>query len=347
MKNANDSYDFTYPSRSGKFGFETFRSENDGLYYFHFNNSEGQPFLFSQGYQNKKSLSRAIRSVIKNAAREEHFTQGEEPDRGLYFLLRAGNNQEIARSSVFKSKREMLDKMALLRKLESEAPVWDTPEPIRNTLQVEAGARVPPDIGNKAAMMAARYRFTLTYYPKRNAWAVKNDLVEHQEPLALQKLDGEKIVNFIEAQMANIGLDQQDTGRIKGQGSAGNGLKDIEADKAPGNFVLKTKGDFSVSRVVREGELSGVELKLLLPGKKAPGRLLHFDAQVFAKSLQSHKEFLIGEMMDELPEDGRVEIPILGSRLPHGIYRITASVTFNEADSPLEDILDSRVIMVN
>jgi uncharacterized protein len=117
----NDNYNFAQPSRTGRAGFELFKNDKDGLYYFHFNDAKGIAFLFSQGYQRETSRDKGVQSVIKNAADETHFerqevkTKGKNTEGGYFFVLRSGNRQEIARSVVFKSHVELVEKQTYLR----------------------------------------------------------------------------------------------------------------------------------------------------------------------------------------------------------------------------------------
>ncbi len=109
-----DDYNFAQPSRTGRAGFESFQNEADGRFYFHFNDAKGVPFLFSQAYQREMTRDKGIQSVIKNAAFEAQFER-QDTEGGFYFSLKAGNKQEIARSRVFKSLVELMQKQTYLR----------------------------------------------------------------------------------------------------------------------------------------------------------------------------------------------------------------------------------------
>ena len=100
-----DDYNLMQPSKSGRAGFESFKSE-DGRFYFHFNAADGSALLFSQAYRREIDRDKGVQSVIKNAANENHFSQvGTE---GLFFFtLRASNGQEIARSRYYANAKDV------------------------------------------------------------------------------------------------------------------------------------------------------------------------------------------------------------------------------------------------
>jgi uncharacterized protein YegP (UPF0339 family) len=112
--NPADSYKFTVKSKSGIAGFESFENIDDKQQYFHFNNAKGKAILFSQSYENASGRDNGIKSVIKNAYVANRYVRQEE-DGKFYFILKAGNNQEIARSPLFTSKKEMEAAIAFLQ----------------------------------------------------------------------------------------------------------------------------------------------------------------------------------------------------------------------------------------
>jgi uncharacterized protein YegP (UPF0339 family) len=109
-----DDYNFAQPSRSGRLGFESFKNENDGRFYFHFNDSQGVALLFSQAYRREIDRDKGVQSVIKNVSVETHFER-HTTEGGCFFLLRAANRQEIARSCVFATLITLEEKRLFLR----------------------------------------------------------------------------------------------------------------------------------------------------------------------------------------------------------------------------------------
>jgi len=100
----NDNYDLNTSSPNGQAGFEPFRT--DKHYYFHFNDANGESILFSQAYKTKKGCDNGMVSVKKNVKKKEHLLLHHE-DGLYYFSIKAGNNQEVARSRNYESKSEM------------------------------------------------------------------------------------------------------------------------------------------------------------------------------------------------------------------------------------------------
>lgn len=109
-----NDYNLLQPSRTGRAGFESFKNDEDGRYYFHFNDAKGVAFLFSQAYQAETARDKGIQSVIKNAAVETQF-EHQNTGGGFFFILRAGNRQEIARSRNFNTLKELEEKQTFFR----------------------------------------------------------------------------------------------------------------------------------------------------------------------------------------------------------------------------------------
>ncbi len=102
----SDDYNFTQLSRSGQAGFESLKG-SDERYYFHFNDASGKALLFSQAYIREKDADNGIQAVIRNASDEKRFIKRTNTEGGHFFILRAGNKQEIAQSRVFFSLAEL------------------------------------------------------------------------------------------------------------------------------------------------------------------------------------------------------------------------------------------------
>lgn len=100
QKKAVNQYNLDRKSTSGNEGFEDFRNADDKQHYFHLNDQKAAALLFSQGYASAKSRDNGIRSVIKNGGDRTRYELREEGGKH-YFILRAGNRQEIARSRNF------------------------------------------------------------------------------------------------------------------------------------------------------------------------------------------------------------------------------------------------------
>jgi len=110
---ARDQYRFDLGTTSGEAGFETLRHAEDGRYYFVFNDDQGRPLLFSQGYQGKESRDNGLRSLIRNGAEPERARVHEVSGR-CFFTLYAGNHQELARSRWFADEAQAREAMLMI-----------------------------------------------------------------------------------------------------------------------------------------------------------------------------------------------------------------------------------------
>ncbi|MEL7171254.1 MAG: DUF1508 domain-containing protein, partial [Bacteroidota bacterium] len=115
---AND-YDLTLTGTTNEPGFDAYRA-GPGQFVFLFNDEGGQPILYSQGYSGRSSRDNGIKAVIRNAGEEGRYELKEENGEH-FFILRAGNRREIARSRVFPSAAAALAAMAFLRR---QAPTF-------------------------------------------------------------------------------------------------------------------------------------------------------------------------------------------------------------------------------
>lgn len=112
-KKAVNQYLLDQKGESKSLGFDAFKGAA-GLFYFHFNNENGEPLLFSEGYSSARSRDNGIKSLIRNAGLENRFEKREEGGKP-YFIVRAGNRQEIGRSKAFDSSLDIDAIIAWLR----------------------------------------------------------------------------------------------------------------------------------------------------------------------------------------------------------------------------------------
>ncbi|MEM9886527.1 MAG: DUF1508 domain-containing protein [Bacteroidota bacterium] len=93
---------------AGENDFHTFQNEESKEYYFAYNR-DGKTLLRSEGYTTAAARDNGIESVKKNAPLEERWSQMTAMnDKYHFYILKAGNHQEIARSCYYDSKEEML-----------------------------------------------------------------------------------------------------------------------------------------------------------------------------------------------------------------------------------------------
>jgi len=75
----------------------------DGQDYFQLKAGNGEVILSSEGYKTRKSCENGIESVRKNSQDESRFDCRTAKDGRTYFVLKAGNGQEIGRSQMYKT----------------------------------------------------------------------------------------------------------------------------------------------------------------------------------------------------------------------------------------------------
>lgn len=120
-----DLYDFEQLSSSGAAGFESFQNPRNGRFYFHFNDAQGLALLYSRGFSTASMRNRRMRAVMTCAVLEQRYERREEDGR-YFFILKARNGQEIARSRSFASAPEREAGLAWLL-LEMPRHVEDKP----------------------------------------------------------------------------------------------------------------------------------------------------------------------------------------------------------------------------
>ncbi len=83
------------------------KTGKNGQFYFNLTARNGQVILSSEGYKAKRGCENGIESVKKNSQIDERFQRKEAKDGQDYFVLKAGNNEPIGKSEMYKSKAGM------------------------------------------------------------------------------------------------------------------------------------------------------------------------------------------------------------------------------------------------
>jgi uncharacterized protein YegP (UPF0339 family) len=78
----------------------------DGEWYFNGVGARGQRLLLSEGYVERSSALNGILSVEENGVHLENYEVSQNTDGDWVFVLRAGNNQVIADSGLFRSQAD-------------------------------------------------------------------------------------------------------------------------------------------------------------------------------------------------------------------------------------------------
>lgn len=98
----------------------------DGQDYFALKAGNGETILQSEGYKTRKSCENGIESVRKNCSDENRFETRDAKDGRRYFVLKAGNGQEIGRSQMYKSASGLRNGMASVSRNAPTAAVVET-----------------------------------------------------------------------------------------------------------------------------------------------------------------------------------------------------------------------------
>lgn len=105
--------------------FEIKKSTNDK---FHFNlkAGNGQIILSSEMYETKSACENGIESVKKNAPDDNRYDRRQSSKGDPYFVLKAGNGQEIGRSETYSSTSAMESGIESVKTNSPNAPTDDT-----------------------------------------------------------------------------------------------------------------------------------------------------------------------------------------------------------------------------
>lgn len=101
--------------------FELKESKN-GKYHFNLKAGNGQIILSSEMYESKASAENGIASVQKNAGDDGRFERRTSTNGKPYFVLKAGNGQEIGRSEMYESTASMENGIESVKKNAPGAP---------------------------------------------------------------------------------------------------------------------------------------------------------------------------------------------------------------------------------
>ncbi len=85
---------------AGKFEI---KSSANGKFHFNLKAGNGQIILSSEMYESKAACENGIESVKKNSADAGRFEKRASAKGEPYFVLKAGNGQEIGRSEMYSS----------------------------------------------------------------------------------------------------------------------------------------------------------------------------------------------------------------------------------------------------
>lgn len=105
--------------------FEIKKSAN-GKFHFNLKAGNGQIILSSEMYETKPACENGIESVRKNAGDEKRFETRANAKGEPYFVLKAGNGQEIGRSEYYSSDSACQNGIESVKNNAPDAPVVDS-----------------------------------------------------------------------------------------------------------------------------------------------------------------------------------------------------------------------------
>lgn len=100
-------------------------NSKDGQVMFNLKASNGQVILTSERYTTKSAAHNGIESVRKNAPLDERYERTANSKGEPYFILKAGNSQEIGRSEYYSSVSAMENGIESVKKNGPDAEVVD------------------------------------------------------------------------------------------------------------------------------------------------------------------------------------------------------------------------------
>ncbi len=295
-----DQYNFQQASPSKQPGFEVFQPAPGKAWFFHGNDVDGKPALFSQPYSTAESAQRGLNSALGLLKKQRAKVQ--ESAEGWCFVLQSGNHQELARSRFFPA-REACEKMAgfFQKVANSQHPL------IENAGSSNQSTEVPsPSQQELAQDNPVRHAFRLYFYPASDGKPLTGRIenIKTQEQKIFKGLDGPAIMQFLKAQVKEFAPD----------GTSDYG---IAAD-----HIHTLSGVLSAPANTKHQDL--VELEVVandMPGESAIEgctlSLRHMDTQEITTLRNVHAR---------LGAKGKVKINLDASALPIGTYHLNASV---------------------
>ena len=350
--NRSDNYDLDRRSKTGKAGFEVFQNKKNGRYYFHCNDDSGKALLYSQGYQRRKSRDKGLESVKKNAILPKRILEKKTKEGSPFFIVRAGNNLEIARSRSFKDVAEMRSKRQWLtdfirgksspaadrQKSEGRTTKTGRPDDATSTASAQLVTKPQGDT-------PPRYRFSLIYYPSSRAWVLKNTF--SGESKHFQTLDATNFLAYLRdavpqpkaimppRRQQSTSLSRPSSGSKPA--SVPGGIKRIAfqtEEGEPRNFIIEKQG------------IHGVILDLS-PDAWQENDLDHYNASVYLQSIKNSRRTFLGDVRGEKPpQNGSIHVEIINNRLTPGIYRLYADVLFHRPGKSPQQLEGNQLVQL-
>ena len=108
---------------AGKFELNT---SSNGKFFFNLKASNGEIILSSEMYESKSGAENGIASVQKNAGDDGRYDRRTAANGEPYFVLKAGNGEEIGRSETYSSTAAMENGINSVKNNAAGASIVDT-----------------------------------------------------------------------------------------------------------------------------------------------------------------------------------------------------------------------------
>lgn len=104
--------------------FQVFKGKS-GEFYFRLKARNGQTVLASEGYESLGSAINGIRSVKSHAGNGARYERKEAKNGQFFFTLRAGNNEVIGSSEMYKARQSRDNGIDVVGRIAPSAPIED------------------------------------------------------------------------------------------------------------------------------------------------------------------------------------------------------------------------------
>ena len=194
MATRKNEYRLDQDSPTGSTGFESFKSSDDQLYYFHYNDEKGQPLLFSTGFSTAKERTSARNTARKLLTSKEAFKKSGH-QKAYYFTITSKSGKELVRSRTFTDRKKR--DTALTALLEGQSSTSATPKIPKKKAQVATPA--PEEVNTQQSVLPSRFRYNLIFRRMEEGQPLVGE-IEYpilKERATFQGLDEDAILAFI------------------------------------------------------------------------------------------------------------------------------------------------------
>lgn len=354
----NDQYLFSQLSTSGKAGFECFKNQTSKKYYFHFNDENGHALIYSQAYSSIKSRDAGMKSLQKNLAIASRYGLKRE-DKKHFFIVKAGNHQEIGRSRPFHHKKDMLVAIEYAQAFLGQAKTNFEKLKTKTRSTKKTSTSLPNP---------SKHAFRIELYPQKNQEENIQGRIVHivsKDQETFDHLDGDIFLKFIRRKLqlpavAAIPISEAEAIPVSRTFASQMQL----APSAPAAEVKEREVDLAyyAERIAIKVSMPKVAKRLYNTDTEAtkvsiniPSNIVQ-NAVVYKAILQlnsikeAQMQVLCMQYQNLIPEGETLVFPLSLGHLVEGMYRLKIEMQFGKDYTDLQDkerLNASTVIVVN